>query len=239
MKIQNQVRVADVMTRDVATISPATPVKEIARQIAKLRVSALPVVDAAGTVVGVVSEADLLYKEGREHSAPRSRLFESRTRRLARAKEAALTAGDLMTTPAITVAPATPLVEAARRMRDRGVKRLVVVDEQDRPVGIISRGDAIRIFLRPDADIRRTVAEDLAAKLLWLETRDLEVEVANGVVTLSGRLDRRSDVDLLARFAGDIEGVVGVVNRLSYAWDDRRPEAPWASSDLVTPLLRD
>src|SRR6266571_603091 len=140
MHIEPQVRVKDVMTREVTTVAPATPVKEIARQIAQNRVSALPVVDSEGRVVGVVSEADLLLKEGRIE-AGHSSLFEPAGRRAERAKAAGFTAAELMTAPALTVAPEAPLAEAARLMRERGVKRLIVVDERGNLVGIISRGD--------------------------------------------------------------------------------------------------
>lgn len=240
MQIENPVRVADVMTREVATVAPATPVKEIARQIAQRRVSALPVVDAESRVVGVVSEADLLLKEGRPGTPGRIRFFEPRAQKADREKAQGFTAADLMTTPALTIAPEAPLAEAARGMRERRVKRLVVVDARGRLAGIISRSDVIRVFLRPDGDIRRAVIEGVALNLLWLDVRDLAVAVAEGVVTLSGRLDRRSDVDLLARLTLDIDGVIGVVNHLTYAWDDRHPgPTPATSPELVTPVWRD
>ena len=239
MHIETLARVADVMTREVATVAPATPVKEIARVLAQRRVSALPVVDLEGRVVGVVSEADLLLKEGRGALADPPRRFEAASRRAQRAKAGATVAAELMTAPALTIAPEASVADAARLMRERGVKRLVVVDDHDRLAGIISRGDVIRVFLRPDGDIRRAVEEGLAASLLWLDARDLEVTVADGVVTLRGRLDRRSDVELLARLTLELDGVVGVVNRVVYAWDDRHPGTPPAlSPELATPFWR-
>jgi CBS domain-containing protein len=239
MHIERPVRVADVMTGDVATVGPATPVKEIVRELAQRRVSALPVVDLEGRVLGVVSEADLLLKEGRGALADPPRRFEAASRRAQRVKAGATVAADLMTAPALTIAPDAPVADAAREMRERGVKRLVVVDEHDRLAGIISRGDVIRVFLRPDGDIRRAVVEGLATNLLWLDARDLEVTVADGVVTLSGRLDRRTEVELLARHTLELDGVVGVVNRVAYAWDDRHPgRPPAASPELVTPFWR-
>jgi len=239
MQIERPIRVADVMTREVARVAPATPVKEIVRRLAERRVSALPVVDLEGRVLGVVSEADLLLKEGRGILADPPRRFEPASRRTERIKSGATVAADLMTAPALTIAPEAAVAEAAQVMRDRGVKRLVVVDERDRLVGIISRADVIRVFLRPDGDIRRAVVEGLVANLLWLDGRDLDVAVADGVVTLSGRLDRRSDVELLARHTLELDGVVGVINRVTYAWDDRHPGRPPAlSPELVTPFSR-
>ncbi len=239
MHFEPRVRVADVMTREVATVPPGASVKEIARQIAQRRVSALPVVDVEGQVLGVVSEADLLLKAGRSEPPRRSHLFGPRPSRAEREKAEGFTAADLMTSPALTVAPEAALADAARLMRERGVKRLVAVDDRGKLTGIISRGDVIRVFLRPDGDIRRAVVTGLAESLLWLDVRDLQVGVEEGIVTLDGRLDRRSDVELLARLTLDIDGVVGVINHLDYAWDDRRAgHPPGLSRDLVTTSWR-
>jgi CBS-domain-containing membrane protein len=222
MHIESQARVGDVMTREVATVSPATPFKQIAAEISERRVSALPVVGADGRVLGVVSEADLLRRE--EHADPQGTRFvlNPRRRRAELAKAQALTAGELMSAPAITVEVGTTLAEAARLMRKRGVKRLVVVDAAGRLAGIVSRGDVIRVFLRPDQEIQDAALNGLAKRVLWLETTDLQAHVAAGVVTLTGRLDRRSDTRLLAELTADVDGVIGVVSKLTYNWDDTR-----------------
>lgn len=225
MHIESQVKVADVMTRDVITIAPGTPFKSIVQKISDHRVSALPVVDLEGRVVGVVSEADLLLKESHPDGEQRHRL-ESANRKAERAKSRGLTAADMMTSPAVTISPTAAVVEAARLMQKRLLKRLVVVDDNGRLAGVITRGDALRVFLRPDAEIKRVVVQDLVARVLWLEADGLEVHVADGVVTLSGKLNRRSDVELLTRLTVELDGVVGVVNRLAYAWDDRKPPMP-------------
>lgn len=221
---EQPLRVEDVMTREVITSTPATPFKTLARSLSENRISALPVVDSEGRVVGVVSEADLLLKEGRADLEP-ARLFESRSRRLERAKAHGITAAEVMTTPALTVAPKTPVAEAARLMRERRVKRLPVVDGGGHLAGIVSRGDLVRVFLRADADIKRAVARDLAQRVLWLDTRELDVEVVEGMVTLNGRLDRRSDGEILSGMASEVDGVVAVVNNLSYDWDDHEAAA--------------
>lgn len=224
MHIESQMKVADVMTRDVITVTPATPFKSIVQEITEHRVSALPVVDLGGQVVGVVSEADLLLKEAHPDGEPH-RMLEPARRKAERAKSRGVTAADLMTAPAVTIDPAAAVAEAARLMQKRQLKRLVVVDEAGRLAGIITRGDALRVFLRPDAEIKRVVVKDLAERVLWLEADGLEVDVAEGVVTLTGQLQRRSDVELLSRLAAELDGVVRVVNRLAYAWDDRKPPA--------------
>jgi CBS domain-containing protein len=222
MHIDSQVKVADVMTREVITVAPGTPFKSIVQEITDHRVSALPVIDLDGGVVGVVSEADLLLKESHPDGEPH-RILEPARRKAERAKSRGLTAADLMSAPAVTILPTAAVAEAARLMHKRQLKRLVVVDKAGRLAGIITRGDALRVFLRPDAEIKRVVVEDLVARELWLEADGLEVSVADGVVTLSGKLDRRSDVEVLSRLTVELDGVVGVVNRLSYAWDDRKP----------------
>ena len=222
MQIEQPVKVADVMTGDVLTASPATPFKQLVELITARRVSAVPIVDLDGRVLGVVSEADLLLKEDRPAPPGRLHLPEARKSRAERVKSQGLIAADVMTMPAITISPAAPLHEAARLMHDRQVKRLVVADDAGKLVGIVSRGDVLRVFLRPDADIKRAVLEGLVERVLWLEHDKLETKVTDGVVTLSGRMDRRTDVELLARLVADIDGVVGVDNRLAYEWDDTK-----------------
>ncbi|MEP7104806.1 MAG: CBS domain-containing protein [Chloroflexota bacterium] len=222
MHIENQVKVADVMTREVVTVAPATAFKAIVRELTERRISALPVVDEAGRVLGVVSEADLLLKEDHNSLAARGGILEPRRRRAERAKSSGATAAEVMSTPAITILPGAALPEAARLMHERHVKRLVVVDEEGRLAGIVTRGDVLKVFLRPDADIKQAVVKDLVERVLWLEANGLEVAVAEGMVTLGGRLDRRSDVAVLARLTEEIDGVVGVVNHLGYDWDDSK-----------------
>nr|BFE79412.1 hypothetical protein GCM10020093_020130 [Planobispora longispora] len=160
--------VADVMTEDVLTVPEQTPFKDIVAAFADRAVSGAPVLDDAGHVVGIVTEADLLRKE--EHKdAPeeRHRLFEHRRDRLARQKARGDTAAELMTTPAVTVAPDTVIPAAARLMAEYGVKRLPVVDEAGRLVGIVSRADLLKMFLTPDERIRRKVIDEVVVKTLW------------------------------------------------------------------------
>lgn len=126
------VRVADLMTTLVVTASEDTPFHEVVRLLEAHRISALPVLDAEGRVVGVVSEADLLPRADRP---PR------------------LLARELMTSPAITTTVDQPIQAAARLMVDCGVKRLPVVDGRGRPLGVLSRGDVVRVLLRDDWDV--------------------------------------------------------------------------------------
>jgi CBS domain-containing protein len=232
--------VEDVMTKTVVTVREDAPFKEVVRLMDEYRVSALPVVDRDGRLLGVVSEADLLLKEAREPDAPaRRRTFEGRRTREERIKADATAAGSLMTSPAITVGPDAAVGEAARTMHRRAVKRLPVVDERGLVVGIVSRRDLLHVFLREDAEIRREVSERVIEHTLWIEPDTVGVAVHEGVVTLRGELERRSVCSILVGLVLGVDGVVGVRDMLTYRFDDSstRPEptTPW---DIVPKSLR-
>jgi len=210
------------MTVDVVTVREDTPYRDIVDTLHEHRVSAAPVVDAGGQVVGVVSEADLLHKiehVGEEHER---RIFVSRRYKEAQAKAHGVTARDLMSAPAVTIAPDTPLIAAAKRLDEAKVKRLPVVDERGRLVGIVARGDLLRVYLRPDREIAEEVREEVLRRTLWVEPGQIEVEVRDGVVTLSGRADRHSTAQLAVKFTQLVAGVVDVVDRLEFEFDDRK-----------------
>jgi CBS domain-containing protein len=210
--------VRDVMTKDVEVVAPAAGFKEIVGRLRQHRVSALPVVDAEGLPVGVVSEADLLLKVGRgSDERPRRRRAGDPDEAY---KAAGVIAAQLMSTPAVTVTAEATLSEAARRMHQHGVKRLLVVDEEDRLTGIVCRADLLRIFVREDEEIRREVLDDLVGATLRLESAELDVIVREGVVWIKGEVDRKRDVDLLERLAARVDGVVSVRTELRYRFDD-------------------
>lgn len=214
--------VRDQMTRDVATVGVGTPYKAVVELLESRRISAVPVLDADGRVIGVVSEADLLPKiefEGVDEPAP----FLDRNRK-ARAKAVGTTAGDVMTSPAVTITPEESVTAAARLMDRKRVKRLPVVDTEGRPAGIVSRHDLLRVFVQTDEAIRTEVVDDVFHRILWIEPPHVAVDVQDGVVTLAGELEQRSLVDIAARLTAAVDGVVGVVNKLSYRLDDRRLE---------------
>jgi CBS domain-containing protein len=141
--------VADVMTRDVVTVSLTTPYQQIVDLISERRISAVPVVDDFRRVLGVVSQADLLHRL--EDAQPlRARLpWEGRRRRAARAKSSATLAVDLMTEPAVTTFANTSVTHAARRMDDVDIKRMPVVDDLGRLIGVVTRGDLLRAVAAP------------------------------------------------------------------------------------------
>lgn len=217
-----RITVGDLMTRGVVTVSPSATFKEMVGLIKGNRISALPVVDLRGRLVGIVSEADLLLKEELSELAVHH-LLESRTRRQERAKAVADHAADVMTSPAISVTAEVGVADAARLMHKRGIKRLPVVGPLGELVGIISRSDLLRVFLRPDDEIASEIREELIIRTLWMDPTDLDIAVSGGVVTLRGQVDRLSDAQLLSSLASSVNGVVSVVNELRHRFDDEYP----------------
>jgi CBS-domain-containing membrane protein len=221
--------VADVMTTDVVVARRSTPFKEVVRLMEERHIGSLPVVDDDGVeVLGVVSEADLLVKEqGLEASQKRM----GRRRRALAAKAHALVAGDAMTSPAVTLPPETSVHEAARVMHERRLKHLPVVDRQGRLVGVVSRSDLLRVFLRTDDEIRREIVEEVLERTLWIDPATLEVKVVRGVVSIRGQVERKSLIPLVVSMIRAVDGVVEVEDLLSFELDDSELRAdalaPW------------
>ncbi|MDH6546322.1 CBS domain-containing protein [Streptomyces sp. SAI-041] len=203
--------VGQVMTSDVVQARRATSFKDLVRLLDRHHISGLPVVDDDDKVIGVVSGTDLVRAQAR---------------RSGKDPDGALTAHDLMTTPAVTVHPEQTVPEAARLMERRGVERLPVVDEEDRLIGIATRRDLLRVFLRTDDDIGRQVTEEVLVGRLGLRPDAVTVRVRDGVVTLDGRVQQRSQVAEAVHLAWRLEGVVGVVNALAFSVDDCAPPVP-------------
>ncbi|WP_328980298.1 CBS domain-containing protein [Streptomyces canus] len=220
-------KVGSVMTTDVVRATYGTPFKEVARLLAAHRISGLPVVDEDDKVIGVISETDLVARQAATPGPyePRRRFaFPGLTRAARRqaAKAHARTAGRLMTEPPVTAHADDTVVEAARTMAEHQVERLPVLDEADRLVGIVTRRDLLQVFLRPDGDIRDEVIEDVLGRTLWLPPRSIDVSVVQGVVTLTGHMERKSETAIALSMIARIDGVVGVVDKLTYRLDDTR-----------------
>ncbi|WP_059006464.1 CBS domain-containing protein [Streptomyces specialis] len=209
--------VGTVMTGDVVSVTPEVPFKRVAELLAEHRVSGMPVVDDDEKVLGIVSEQDLMARQAqggrRPHWSP------TRAARRETALAGAMTAGELMTAPAVTVRAVDSVARAARVMADRHVKRLPVLDEEGRLGGIVSRRDVLGVFLRPDAEIRETVIDEVLIRSLWLPRDAVRVTVEDGVVTLDGVVERESEIPIALGLTGRMEGVVGVVDRLTAARD--------------------
>lgn len=217
-----RVMVREVMTAEVVTVRENTPFKEIVRLLAAHKISAVPVLDAMDRLVGIVSEADLLPKEEYRDDPSASSLLMSRSERLSRLKAAAGSAGQLMTTPAVTVRSDRTVVEAARLMDQKQLKRLPVLDPDDHLVGIVSRADLLRVFLREDAEIRAEVVAEVFGRILDVGADEVGIEVRDGVVTLAGELDDKSHVRIALQLTRQVDGVVDVIDQLGYRFDDTR-----------------
>lgn len=211
-----RLRVRDVMTTPVVTVREDTPVKDVAQVLLTHRISGAPVLSCHGELVGIITEADLLYKELPEE---KGRLW-FRPDPEALRKRSGLVARDLMTWPVITVEEEAPLREAARLMTRHRVNRLPVV-RQGQVVGIVSRADVIRALARDDAELERAVREALLREL-WVDPATVQVRVEEGVVYLEGVVDRWSDKELVERWVAGIDGVVSVRSQITYRFDDRR-----------------
>jgi CBS-domain-containing membrane protein len=210
------------MTRAVVTATVDTTFKQLERLMAEGDITGMPVVDPSGTIIGVVSEADLMLRseaggEGLNGWSPAARER--------RSKSEALTAGGLMSSPAVTVELDASLAAAARLMRRAGVKRLPVMDHGGL-VGIVTRADVLKSYLRDDAEILTDVVEGVIRGSMWIDPTTLEVEVDDGVVRLRGQVERRSEVEIIATLTRGVEGVMEVESLLTFRFDDRGVQPP-------------
>ena len=212
-----QWQVSDVMTTEVIATPENTPVTRLVDIMSSHRISAVPIVADDNRVVGVVSQADLVAKiAAAGDTGPRAQ------RRGMAAKATATSARDLMSTPALSVAPDTSLSAAAKTMQAKNVKRLIVTGDEGELIGIVSRADLLRLYARPDAAIRQDVIDQVLRRTLWIDTSQVEVGVDAGRVTLTGAVDRRTTAVIAARLTGQVPGVVAVVDELRYDFDDTK-----------------
>jgi CBS domain-containing protein len=213
-------KVSDVMTSEVVCVRLSTPYPELVRLLAEQHISAAPVVDDVGHVLGVVSESDLILKQGLAADAVQGSVVASRQRRVERGKARGGTAAELMTWPVVTVGPQTSVVEAARLLRSHQIKRLPVTDPAGRLIGFVSHADLLKAFLRSDEEIRREILDQVIAGDLSMSSERLGVAVRDGVVLLEGRCQQRSRIPMLVRAVATVEGVVRVQNRVGCDVDD-------------------
>lgn len=229
-------RVKDVMTNLVVSLRPDESVHEAAQRLSQNRISGAPVTEN-GKVVGMISEADLvhavlppvrvdrglsvldmLYVMGTAHPHGHSH---------------GMTVGEVMSKLVVTIGPEESIWKAADRMERRGIKRLPVVDEDDYLIGLISRADVVKAVARSDADLEADVRD--AIGVLGDEViTDLDVEVEDGVATISGLADRRSTHDLAIKLAGRTAGVLEVVDALDFAYADEVRPGP-RPQDVLAP----
>jgi CBS domain-containing protein len=216
------VRVQDVMTHLVMMLHPTDTIHKAAQKLARNRISGAPVVED-GKVVGMISESDLVTaampSARREHGASILDFLTVAGQRRSHAHREAETVAEIMSPLVIQVSPGASVWAAASTMERRGVKRLPVVDEDDYLVGIISRADVVKALARDDTQIRDEVVE--AIGILGLDAvGDLNVEVTEGMVTLTGRTDRKTTRDLAAKLAARTPGVLDVLDNATFDRDD-------------------
>lgn len=213
--------VKDVMTTQVVAVRKNACFKDLAIGLREHRVSAFPVVDDDDRVVGVVSEADLLAKEALDATSPGR--MAGVLHHKEHVKAAGITAEDLMTAPAVTIGPLEPVTQAARLMYARKVKRLPVVDEAGRLLGIVARSDVLTVYWREDADIWREITERVLLDTLLVDPSRFTLTVKDGLVTIEGIPETSAVGHDIINEIRHVEGVVSVRDRLSYPSDQRGP----------------
>ncbi|MFB0631555.1 CBS domain-containing protein [Streptomyces sp. AB3(2024)] len=204
------IKVGDLMTGNVVSVTPYSAFKDVAKLLTQYDISGLPVLDEEDRVVGVVSQTDLLALAP---SAPR-------TSGKVGPAAGGPTAGSVMSAPAVTVHAQETAADAARLMTRRGIERLPVVDEEDRLVGIVTRRDLLRLFVRPDSEIRRRVNDEVLAGVLGVPAGQVEVHVVDGIVAMDGRVELQSQLPALVGLVEQLDGVVAVASRVTARTED-------------------
>ncbi|MEV1243410.1 CBS domain-containing protein [Nonomuraea sp. NPDC050022] len=236
--------VQDVMTTDVAAVNHQASFHTVADLLISKAVSGMPVLDDDDHVLGVISEADLLAKEEFKelyyddaYRPPlRARIRHVMGSEGTRSYKAlGETAGELMTAPAHVTTPDSPIVLAARLMDTHGVKRLPVIDADGRLVGIVSRRDLLKAFVRADEEIRELVLAGIPTSTMWTDPKGLDVKVTEGVVTLNGIVSRHTEAISAVRMAESIDGVVAVHDELIWKHDDVLEVPMWGGAPASPP----
>jgi len=225
--------VGDLMTHTVHRVHPDTPFKEIAKTLADHDITAVPAVDAGDRPVGVVSEADLLRREAALPDA--AGLLAILDIPPLEPGKVATTAQDLMSAPVVVARPEWTVVQAARVMDHHGVKRLPVVDDTGRLVGIVSRADLLRVFLRRDHLVREEISGDILDRTLGISADEVGVDVTDGRVTLHGTVERRGLIPVVMRLCEGVDGVIEVTGTLDYRTDEAAAVTPPSERTRVLP----
>ena len=216
----------DLMTPDVVTVPPDSPVIAVARLLSERGISAVPVLDARGRLLGIVTEADLIRRLAGEADRPAGwlrGLFADPAAQADRyARTHGITASDVMTERVVTVDETATAAEVAHLMEDKGIRRVLVMRE-GRLRGLVSRADLLRALVAPpqaasglsDERIRTAVLAAMRREP-WADTFYTMVEVADGVVTFHGFMRTEAVKRGLRVLAENVPGVARVV-------DDTRP----------------
>jgi CBS domain-containing protein len=216
--------VRDVMNLDPVTVTTRTPFKDLVAVLAGKRLNAVLVVSRRGEVAGIVTEADLLRKQGLQ-PAFRSLKPVTRAYRARWSRATGVCAGEVMTTRPVTIRPDATLGEAARLMEQRHCPCLPVTDPAGKLVGTVTARDLLQVFLRPDNQIMEDVCGEILAGRFAAAAGSLTVDVSEGVVTVSGEVQCKSMLPLVLAVIRGVDGVVDVEGQLTWASDDSRQPA--------------
>lgn len=216
-------RVSELMSPEVITVGKDAPVKEAARRMIEAGVSGLLVTGAEGQLEGVITEADFVKTEAHRRAKRRATLLRW-LHRDGTPPAGEKTVADAMTADVVTIGADDDHAAAARLMARESVKRLPVLDADGNLVGILSRADILRAFNRSDKEILEEITESLMPKVLWIDPKRVTVQSEDGNVTLRGKLETRSDADLLTEMIGRLDGVVSVDSHLTWDIDNTRLE---------------
>lgn len=215
-----QPSVASLMTSEVISANPDTPFKDLVELMEEHRISAVPIVEG-DYAIGVVSDADLLPKEEfRGGTAEKPAILSSRAEKRRWQRAHGVTAREVMTTPVRMIGMNASAGIAARELAKAGARRLFVADVDGSLVGVLSRRDLLKVFVKDDETLHAEILHEVFGSSTWLNPATVEVVVHDGVVTLRGLVERRSDVELAAHLVRAMPGVVDLTNLLSYEWDD-------------------
>lgn len=227
-------KLRDLMTRDVITIGPDAALKEAARRMIESGVSGLAVTESDGSLVGIITEADFVATEADRRRKPPAGLLRFIYKEVELPTQERLV-GDVMSTDLIVLGPAADHAEAARLMQSEGVKRIPVVGDDGRLVGLVSRSDILRVFARSDQEIIEEIQDHVMGQILWIEPKRVEIRSNEGNVVLRGRLETRSDADLLVKLTARLDGVVSVANHLDFEIDNTKLDMTSPPSWISTP----
>lgn len=231
-------KIKDLMTTEVLTIGTDASLKEAARRMVEAGVSGLVVTSAEGEVEGIITEADFVKGESRRRAANRARLL----RWLGQAEEISSTelrVGDVMTGEVTTLGADVDHAEAARVMRREEIKRVPIVDSDGNLVGIVSRSDILRAFVRPDSEILDEIRDRVMLEVLWIDPDLVDLTSVDGNVTLEGEVETKSDAILLEDLVRRLDGVASVSSKLSWELDNTKVEmAPPRPGDRLPGLIR-
>lgn len=215
-------RIRDLMTPNVLTVGPDTPMKEAARRMLEAGISGLPVIDGQGVLVGIITEADFVATEADRRVRRRAGLLRFLHREDEVPSQERLVK-DVMTTDVKVIGSEADHAIAARLMQSEGIKRIPVV-EGGRLIGLISRTDMLRAYARPDREIIDEIRNHVMKEILWVDPRRATIECLDGNVVLTGRMETRTDASLLVEMTKRLDGVTSVGDHLTWEVDNTKLE---------------